>query len=201
MHMTWTPCKLLLLATCCVGAQDCSQMTFNPNTVVDPVAKYGGRRCRGWPLLAKHFGVEVRATAVAYPKTSDETEFRVTTGLNFEQLLDDACTYFGVARKGGQHSGHKGDGWRMALIDPVTGETWLGSWTVAEEMARLEEESEAGSTTAAAKGGRSRLDQIDSILLIRQISCHRNHDRRLATVRCNQTDDTICQRHLDFICH
>ena len=39
-------------------------MTFNPNTVVDPVAKYGGRRCRGWPLLAKHFGVEVRATAV-----------------------------------------------------------------------------------------------------------------------------------------
>ena len=59
-----TPCKLLLLATCCVGAQDCSQMTFNPNTVVDPVAKYGGRRCRGWPLLAKHFGVEVRATAV-----------------------------------------------------------------------------------------------------------------------------------------
>ena len=58
------PCKLLLLATCCVGAQDCSQMTFNPNTVVDPVAKYGGRRCRGWPLLAKHFGVEVRATAV-----------------------------------------------------------------------------------------------------------------------------------------
>lgn len=65
MHMRWmTPCKLLLLATCCVGAQDCSQMTFNPNTVVDPVAKYGGRRCRGWPLLAKHFGVEVRATAV-----------------------------------------------------------------------------------------------------------------------------------------
>ena len=39
-------------------------MTFNSNTVVDPVAKYGGRRCRGWPLLAKHFGVEVRATAV-----------------------------------------------------------------------------------------------------------------------------------------
>ena len=39
-------------------------MTFNPKTVVDPVAKYGGRRCRGWPLLAKHFGVEVRATAV-----------------------------------------------------------------------------------------------------------------------------------------
>ena len=35
-------------------------MTFNPNTVVDPVAKYGGRRCRGWPPLAKHFGVEVR---------------------------------------------------------------------------------------------------------------------------------------------
>ena len=101
-----------------------------------------------------HEAHEVRATAVAYPKTSDETEFRVTTGLNFEQLLDDACTYFGVARKGGQHSGHKGDGWRMALIDPVTGETWLGSWTVAEEMARLEEESEAGSTTAAAKGGR-----------------------------------------------
>ena len=100
-----------------------------------------------------HEAHEVRATAVAYPKTSDETEFRVTTGLNFEQLLDDACTYFGVARKGGQHSGHKGDGWRMALIDPVTGDTWLGSWTVAEEMARLEEESEAGSA-AAAKGGR-----------------------------------------------
>ena len=64
MHMRWTPGCKLLLATCCVGAQDCSQMTFNPNTVVDPVAKYGGRRCRGWPLLAKHFGVEVRATAV-----------------------------------------------------------------------------------------------------------------------------------------
>ena len=64
MARRMTPCKLLLLATCCVGAQDCSQMTFNSNTVVDPVAKYGGRRCRGWPLLAKHFGVEVRATAV-----------------------------------------------------------------------------------------------------------------------------------------
>ncbi|CAH0378185.1 unnamed protein product [Pelagomonas calceolata] len=64
MARRMTPCKLLLLATCCVGAQDCSQMTFNPNTVVDPVAKYAGRRCRGWPLLAKHFGVEARATAV-----------------------------------------------------------------------------------------------------------------------------------------
>lgn len=52
----------LLVFAATVGAQ-CSKMQFDSNTVVDPAAKYGGRGCRGWPLLEKHFGVVAHATA------------------------------------------------------------------------------------------------------------------------------------------